>query len=99
VGSSPVPDVLLIKGTVETARLDWSACCTSLSSPLIWLNISSYFASCFSASSSETTLNAAIKKLKSSEVRVVLSVVRVALAFFREDILTESPPKYEVRIE
>jgi hypothetical protein len=85
VGSSPVLDVPLIKGTVETTRLDWSACCTSWSSPLIWLNISSCFSSCFFASYSETSFSAAIKKSKSSGVRVVLSMVWVALAFFRKE--------------
>jgi hypothetical protein len=82
VGSLPVPDVSLIKGAIETTWLGWGDCCTSLSSPLIWLNSSSCFASFFFVISSETSFSSTIKKSKSSGVRVVLRMVWVALSFF-----------------
>jgi len=86
VGSSPIPDVLLIKGTIEISQLDWSAYFTSQSLPLIRLNISSCFASFFSVSSSEISFNTTINKSKSSRVRVVLSVVQVALDLFWDEV-------------
>jgi hypothetical protein len=85
VGSLHVSVVPIVKGIVQTAQLDWSTCCTSLSSPLIWLNTSSCFASFFSMISSEPSFSALNKNSKSSSVRVVLNVLWVALVFFQDE--------------
>jgi hypothetical protein len=85
VGSSPGSTVPTVRGTVETMRLDWSACYTPWSSTSIQLYIYSYFTSCFSNTSCEASFTAAMMKLKSSNVRVVCILVTGVLAFFREE--------------
>jgi len=83
--SSPGSFVPIVEGTVETMWLDCSACCTSWSSPLIRLNTSSCFTSFFFVISNEVSFSAMIKKSKSYVVRIVLNVVLVTLAFFRDE--------------
>jgi hypothetical protein len=76
---------------VETTRLDCRACCTLWSSILIRSYNSSFFASCFSAISREASCKAAMRKSKSSRVRMVYILVMVAFAFFQEECFRGEP--------
>jgi hypothetical protein len=70
---------------MDTVQIDCRVCFTPRSSFLIQSYISSFFASCFSSISSEISCRAAMRKLKSLEVRTVCILVTVAFDFFLEE--------------